>query len=100
MEIIENRNGDVLTLSLNGKISAATAEKFNAAIESAITGTDKLVLDFQGVNYLASAGLRVLVSTQKQLKTRFGSLRLINVNETVRETFEVTGLDDLLDIAP
>ncbi|MDR3337594.1 MAG: STAS domain-containing protein [Treponema sp.] len=98
MEIVKTREGDAITLSINGKLSAGTAEEFGAALNAATAETDKIILDFQGVSYLASAGLRVLVFAQKQLVSRSGSLSLINVNENVREVFEVTGLDDIFDI--
>jgi anti-sigma B factor antagonist len=98
MEIFKTQDGDVVTLAINGKLSAATAEEFGAAVEAAIAETVKLILDFKEVSYLASAGLRVLVSTQKQITSRSGSLSLINVDENVREVFEVTGLDDVFDI--
>jgi anti-sigma B factor antagonist len=98
MEIIKTREGDSVTLGINGKLSAATAEEFGAAVEAAIAEAGKLTLDFQGVDYLASAGLRVLVSVQKKLNSCSGSLSLIHVNENIREVFEVTGLDDVFDI--
>jgi anti-sigma B factor antagonist len=98
MEIVKTQDGDTITLSINGKLSAGTAEEFGAALNAVTAEADKITLDFQGVSYLASAGLRVLVFAQKQLASRSGSLSLINVDEKVREVFEVTGLDDIFDI--
>jgi anti-sigma B factor antagonist len=98
IEIVKTRNGDMVTLEINGKLNAATSEEFAAAIEAAIAETDKLTLDFRGVTYLASAGLRVLVSAQKRLVSQSGSFTLINVGETIREVFEVTGLDGVLGV--
>jgi anti-sigma B factor antagonist len=98
MEIVKTQDGSIVTLAINGQLSAATAEEFGAAVEAAIAESDKLTLDFQKVSYLASAGLRVLVSAQKKLTACSGVLLLINVDETIREVFEITGLDDVLDI--
>jgi anti-sigma B factor antagonist len=98
MEIVKTNNGDILTLEISGKLSAATAEEFGAAVDAAIGESLKLILDFKEVSYLASAGLRVLVSAQKQITAKSGSLSLINVAEDVHEVFEVTGLDDVFDI--
>jgi anti-sigma B factor antagonist len=99
MEIVKIKNGDILNLGISGKLSAATAEEFGAAVDAAIAESPKLIMDFKEVSYLASAGLRVLVSAQKQITAKSGSLSLINVREDVYEVFEVTGLDDVFDIA-
>jgi anti-sigma B factor antagonist len=98
MEIVKNLSEGKVTLSLNGKLSAATAGEFNAAVEEALGESPALILDFKNVNYLASAGLRVLVAAQKKLHASGGSLTLLNVGEEVMEVFEVTGLDEVLDI--
>jgi anti-sigma B factor antagonist len=98
MEIVKTESEGSITLAITGKLSAATAEEFGAAVEEAIGRSKKLVLDFQGVSYLASAGLRVLVSTQKKLTAFSGALSIINVGDDVREVFEVTGLDDVFDL--
>jgi anti-anti-sigma factor len=98
MEIVKTQDDGIVTLAINGQLNAATAEEFGAAVEAAVVESEKLILDFQKVNYLASAGLRVLVSVQKKLTSRSGSLSLINVDETVYEVFQVTGLDDIFDI--
>jgi anti-sigma B factor antagonist len=98
MEIIKTVSGDSITLTITGKLSAATADECGVAVDLALGETKNLVLDFKDLNYLASAGLRVLVSAQKKLKAAGGALCLINVREEVMEVFEVTGLDDVFDI--
>jgi anti-sigma B factor antagonist len=98
MEVVKTKDGEILTLAISGKLSAATAEEFGAAVDAAIAESPKLILDFKDVSYLASAGLRVLVSAQKQITAKSGSMTLINVSEDVHEVFEVTGLDDVFDI--
>jgi anti-sigma B factor antagonist len=98
MEIVKTVSGDSITLAIAGKLSAATADECGVAVEIALGETKNLVLDFKELSYLASAGLRVLVSAQKKLKAAGGTLGLINVCEEVMEVFEVTGLDDVFDI--
>jgi anti-anti-sigma factor len=98
MEIIKSVSGDSITLAVAGKLSAATAEECGAAVELAIGETKNLLLDFKELSYLASAGLRILVSAQKKLKATGGSLSLLNVSKEVMEVFEITGLDDVFDI--
>ncbi|MDR1957405.1 MAG: STAS domain-containing protein, partial [Treponema sp.] len=72
--------------------------EFGVAVDAAIAECKQIVMDFKDVSYLASAGLRVLISAQKQLKALQGSLSLRNVREDVFEVFEITGLDDVFDI--
>ena len=98
MEILKTVSGDSITLAIAGKLSAATADECGAAVDLALGETKNLVLDFKELSYLASAGLRVLVSAQKKLKAAGGALCLLNVREEVMEVFEVTGLDDVFDI--
>jgi anti-sigma B factor antagonist len=98
MEIAKTISADTATLAVTGKLSAATAEELGAAVDLALGEARNLVLDFKELNYLASAGLRVLVSAQKKLKASGGSLRILHVCEEVMEVFEITGLDDVFDI--
>jgi anti-sigma B factor antagonist len=98
MEIAKSFSEDGIVLAPRGKLSAATAGEFGAAVEEALGETSALVLDLKDVDYMASAGLRVLVATQKKLSASGGSLALVNVAKEVMEVFEVTGLDDVLDI--
>jgi anti-sigma B factor antagonist len=98
METVKSLSDGKIILSVNGKLSAAAAPEFDAAVEDALGESDTLVLDFKEVSYLASAGLRVLVSAQKKLSARGGALSLVNVRNEVMDVFEVTGLDEILDI--
>lgn len=87
-----------ITLKIHGKLNAKTAEEFGEVADAAIADSDTIVMDFDDVSYLASAGLRVMVSSQKKVKAKDGSLRIINVKPNVFEVFEMTGLDDVLKI--
>jgi anti-sigma B factor antagonist len=98
MEIVKSTSEGDIVLSLNGKLTASAAGEFSASVEEALVEAPALVLDFAGVDYMASAGLRVLVAAQKKLSASGGSLTLINVGKTVMEVLEVTGLDEVFAI--
>jgi anti-sigma B factor antagonist len=96
VEIVKTASGDTIALAVVGKLNAATADELEAAVSLVLGETKTLTLDFKDLTYIASAGLRVLVSAQKKLKATGGTLDIINVRQEVMEVFEVTGLDDML----
>ncbi|MDR2783393.1 MAG: STAS domain-containing protein [Treponema sp.] len=98
MEIVKTVSSDSITLAITGKLSAATADECGVAVDLVLGETKNLILDLKELSYLASAGLRVLVSAQKKLNAAGGALSLLNVCEEVMEVFEITGLDDVFDI--
>jgi anti-sigma B factor antagonist len=94
MDIAQKEARGVVTLTLQGKLSAATAEAFDKAVASALPkATKRLVIDFKDVSYLASAGIRVLVKSQKKLAAGKIEMVLRNVKSQVKEIFEMAGLD-------
>jgi len=97
MEIAVNLNGNVLTISPSGRIDTATAPQLQAVVNDNISGVTDLTFDFKKLKYLSSAGLRVLMSTQKVMMKQ-GKMRLINVNDDVMDIFDMTGLTDVLTI--
>ena len=86
-----------LTITLKGRLDTTTAPNLETELKQNISGVEELVLDFAGLEYLSSAGLRVLLSAQKVMN-RQGSMVVRNVNEIIMEIFEVTGFVDLLTI--
>jgi anti-anti-sigma factor len=98
MEIVKSQQDGKVILEITGKLSAASAEEFGAAVDAVVAESKTLVLDFKKVSYLASAGLRVLVAAQKKILVGCGALTIINVDDTVMEVFEVTGLDEVFDV--
>lgn len=86
-----------LTITLTGRLDTTTAPKLESELKENISGVEKLVLDFAGLEYLSSAGLRVLLSAQKVM-SRQGSMTVKNVNEMIMEIFEITGFVDVLNI--
>ena len=97
MDIKKTKNDTTLTLAIQGRIDTTTAPQLEAELRSDIDGVTELYLDFTGVEYISSAGLRVRLSAQK-LMSRQGKMVLSHVNESVMEVFEVTGFSDILTI--
>ena len=97
MTIKKNLNGKELTVVIEGRLDTSTAPKLESEIKESIQDVSKLVLDFTSLEYLSSAGLRVLLSTQKTMNKQ-GEMIIKNVNETINEIFEVTGFIDILTI--
>ncbi|MDO4540033.1 MAG: STAS domain-containing protein [Syntrophomonadaceae bacterium] len=97
MIIEKNQQGTTLKFTLSGRLDTSTAPELEQELKTALEGVEKLAFDLAGLDYLSSAGLRVLLSAQKTMNKQ-GSMVVRNVNETVREIFEVTGFDDILTI--
>lgn len=97
MNITKNMNGTTLEIALEGRLDTITAPELDAELNKDMPGADSLVLDFSKLDYISSAGLRVLLSAHKVMSCK-GGLKVANVNEIVREVFEVTGFADILTI--
>lgn len=97
MTITKTVNDGKLTLAPQGMIDTANAPAFDTEMEIAVTETKNLVIDFSQVEYISSSGLRVLLKAQKKMAS-IGQMVLINVNETVKEVFELTGFTNVLTI--
>ena len=97
MTIEKNLNGTELTITIAGRLDTTTAPQIEAEFKQSINGIEKLVLDFANLEYLSSAGLRVLLAAQKVMNKQ-GEMVIRNVNETINEIFEVTGFIDILTI--
>ena len=98
MEIKKTQNGSELNVAVEGRLDTATAPQLDAELKQSINGVEKLVLDFAKLEYLSSAGLRVLLSAQKAMSNQ-GEMIICNVNDTVSEIFEITGFVDILTIS-
>ena len=97
MTITKNQNGTALTIALEGRLDTMTAPELEAELKTALGGADSLTLDFSKLDYISSAGLRVLLSAHKTMSGK-GGMKVTNVNEIVREVFDVTGFADILTI--
>ena len=86
-----------LTLTLTGRLDTTTAPQLETELKRSIGGVESLVLNFADLEYLSSAGLRVLLAAQKVMNKQ-GKMVIRNVNETISEVFEITGFSDILTI--
>lgn len=99
MEIEKEKNGNEITILPIGRLDSNTAPQLEEEIHASMDDAEKLILDFKGLEYLSSAGLRVLLSVHKAfMKKGSGGLVIRHVNETIHEVFEVTGFLDILNI--
>jgi anti-sigma B factor antagonist len=96
MEIEKSVDEGSVTFTVSGRLTAVTAEELSGVVEAVLSETKKLILDFNGLEYLASAGLRIIISAKKKLDVAGGELIIRNVSEPVMAVFELVGLDDVL----
>ncbi len=97
MTIHKTKNASELTLALEGRLDTVTAPELETELKASLEGVTGLILDFEKLEYVSSAGLRVLLSAHKQMSKQ-GSMKLTHVCETIREIFEVTGFQDILTV--
>ena len=97
MTIEIKRNADKTVIELTGRLDTTTAPALDKTINEDIVDTKNLVLDIKGLEYISSAGLRVLLGAQKKMQ-KIGSMKVINVCETIMDVFEMTGFADILTI--
>ena len=97
MTIEIKRTAEETTIELVGRLDTNTAPALDKTITCDLEGTQNLVLDFKSLEYISSAGLRVLLGAQKKMQ-KVGTMKLVNVCEEVMEVFEMTGFSDILTI--
>lgn len=97
MTITKKQNGSTLEIALEGRLDTMTAPDLEKELKDSMDGAEALILDFADLAYISSAGLRVLLAAHKAM-SRKGGMKVINVNEIVREVFDVTGFADILTI--
>lgn len=97
MKISKTENGSALCLALEGRLDTNTAPELEHTIKNTVEGITDLTIDMQALDYLSSAGLRVLLGAQKTMNKQ-GAMRVTHVNDTIMEIFEVTGFADILTI--
>ncbi len=97
LNITAKRDNDTLLMALEGQLDTITAPELDAALKKELDGVKNLTLDFEKLDYTSSAGLRVLLATEKRLGKQ-GRMEIVHVNEIIRDAFEVTGLTDIFNI--
>ena len=97
MTIEIKKNVDELVLEITGRVDTITAPALDKTINENLEGVKTLILDLKSLEYISSAGLRVLLSAQKKM-SQIGSMKIKNVCELVMEVFDITGFLDILNI--
>lgn len=97
MNISKNKNNNMLSLRLDGRLDTSTAPLLENELNDSLDGVTELVLDLEKLEYISSAGLRVILSAQK-IMNKQGEMRLTGVTGPVREVFDITGFSDILTI--
>ncbi|MBO4267487.1 MAG: STAS domain-containing protein [Lachnospiraceae bacterium] len=97
MTINETKNGSELVITPEGRLDTTTAPELEQKVKELITGVTDLVFDLSKLEYISSAGLRVLLSTQKIMEKQ-GKMKFINVSDIIMEIFDVTGFSEILTI--
>ena len=97
MTITKNQHGAALVIALEGRLDTTTAPELEKELKDALPGVTGLTLDLEKLEYISSAGLRVLLAAQKTM-SRQGEMKLVNVNEIIMEIFDITGFSDILTI--
>lgn len=97
MQIDQLKEGTTLTMKVSGRLDTMTAPQLENEITGHLDGITEFIMDFSDLEYISSAGLRVLLVTTKMMKGK-GRFVIRNINETVKEIFEVTGFSDILTV--
>ncbi len=97
MTITKSLNGQSLTIALDGRLDTTTSPALETELHDSLDGITSLVFDFEKLEYISSAGLRVLLSAQKTMNKQ-GEMIICHVNESIREIFDITGFTDILTI--
>lgn len=97
MTITKTQEENALTLALEGRLDTMTAPELENELKNSLDGVEALTLDFSALEYVSSAGLRVILGAQK-IMNRQGEMKITNVNEEIMEIFDITGFTDILTI--
>ena len=97
MTITKKQNGTQLEIALEGRLDTSTAPELEKELNGSLGSVTELILNFSQLEYISSAGLRVLLSAHKAMNAK-GNMKVTHINEIVQEVFEVTGFSDILTI--
>ncbi|MBR2669320.1 MAG: STAS domain-containing protein [Solobacterium sp.] len=97
LNISTNKENEQLVMELEGRLDTTTAPQLEEAINTSLEGITSLVFDFEKLEYISSAGLRVMLSAQKMMNDK-GTMKVIHVNDVIREIFEITAFNEILTI--
>lgn len=98
MQINQERQEEKLTLKISGRLETATAPELQKVVDGGMDGVTELRMDIKELEYVSSAGLRVLLAAAKKMKAKNGTMTICNANKGVMEVFEITGFKEILGV--
>ena len=98
MEVNNKRVDDVLTINVEGRLDSTTAPALEDSMRTIMDGAKEIIFDFTKLEYISSAGLRILLATQKIMNKTDGRLKVVGINDEVKEIFEATGFNEILTV--
>ncbi len=100
MKISTRTSNDIHIVAIAGNLDSTTSPEAQKKLDAVLAGARKVALDFSELDYISSAGLRVLLGAAKQLRASGGTLRMFGLNQSVREVFEISGFSAILAVYP
>jgi anti-sigma B factor antagonist len=100
MQISTRRSNDIHIVAIAGNLDSTTSPEAQKALDAVVAGATTVALDFSELDYISSAGLRVLLGAAKKLRGSGGTLRMFGLNQSVREVFEISGFSAILAVYP
>ncbi len=97
MTVTKTLEEKVLNVKVEGRLDTATAPALEEELAEVMEEAEELVFDLEGLEYMSSAGLRILLATQKKMAQK-GGMKVVNVNDVIKEIFDITGFSDILTI--
>lgn len=97
MTIEKKRNGSELSITLCGRLDTITAPELDASLQNEFDGLTSLIFDFSGLEYISSAGLRVILACQK-IMNKQGKMAIKNANDSIKEIFDITGFSEIVSL--
>ena len=98
MQISTRTSNDIHIVGITGSLDSTTSPEAQKSLDSVLTSAKKVLLDFSGLDYISSAGLRVLLGAAKRLRGSGGTLGMFGLNQSVREVFEISGFSSILSV--
>lgn len=98
MQISTRTTNDIHIVAIAGSLDSTTSPEAQKSLDAVVAGAKKVALDFSGLDYISSAGLRVLLGAAKQLRASGGTLGMFGLNQSVREVFEISGFSSILSV--
>ena len=100
MQISTRTSSDIHIVAINGSLDSTTSPEAQKSLDTVLAGAKKVALDFSQLDYISSAGLRILLGVAKQLRAKGGTLGMFGLNQSVREVFEISGFSSILPVYP